>query len=247
MIDPAANEHVAEFFRRKIRERVADPAVAEALMPRSHPWGTKRPCVDTEYYETFNRDDVTLVDLRSEPLEEIVAEGVRTRERTYPVDIIVFATGFDAMTGALNAIDIRGRDGVALRDEWAGGPRTYLGIGLAGFPNLFLVTGPGSPSVFSNMVVSIEQHVDWITDAIGHLRERGLRSMEPTEDAQDAWVAHVAEVADFTLMSQADSWYMGANVPGKPRVCMPYLGGVGPYAQRCREIADAGYEGFALA
>ena len=188
-----------------------------------------------------------LVDLRSEPLEEIVAEGVRTRERTYPVDIIVFATGFDAMTGALNAIDIRGRDGVALRDEWAGGPRTYLGIGLAGFPNLFLVTGPGSPSVFSNMVVSIEQHVDWLTDAIGHLRERGLRSMEPTEDAQDAWVAHVAEVADFTLMSQADSWYMGANVPGKPRVCMPYLGGVGPYAQRCREIADAGYEGFALA
>jgi cyclohexanone monooxygenase len=247
MIDPEANEHVAEFFRRKIRERVEDPAVAEALMPRSHPWGTKRPCVDTGYYETFNREHVRLVDLRSEPLEEVVADGVRTRERTYPVDIIVFATGFDAMTGALNAIDIRGRDGVALREVWAGGPRTYLGIGLAGFPNLFLVTGPGSPSVFSNMVVSIEQHVDWITDAIGHLRDEGLRSMEPTADAQDAWVAHVADIANFTLVTKADSWYMGANVPGKPRVFMPYLGGVGPYAQRCREIADAGYEGFALA
>jgi cyclohexanone monooxygenase len=247
MIDPAANEHVAEFLRRKIRERVADPALAEALAPRSFPWGTKRPCVDTNYYETFNRENVTLVDLRSEPLEVIVASGVRTSERTHEVDMIVFATGFDAMTGALNAIDIRGRDGVVLRDLWAEGPRTYLGIGLAGFPNLFLITGPGSPSVFSNMVVAAEQHVDWIADAIEHLRRSGLRSIEPTPEAQEAWVAHVAEIAGMTLVSKANSWYMGANVPGKPRVFMPYLGGFGAYQQRCDEIAAAGYEGFALA
>jgi cyclohexanone monooxygenase len=247
MIDPAANEHVAEFLRRKIRERVADPALAEALTPRSFPWGTKRPCVDTNYYETFNRENVTLVDLRREPLEEIVASGVRTSERTHEVDMIVFATGFDAMTGALNAIDIRGRDGAVLRDLWAEGPRTYLGIGLAGFPNLFLITGPGSPSVFSNMVVAAEQHVDWIADAIEHLRRSGLRSIEPTPEAQKAWVAHVAEIAGMTLVSKANSWYMGANVPGKPRVFMPYLGGFGAYQQRCDEIAAAGYEGFALA
>jgi cation diffusion facilitator CzcD-associated flavoprotein CzcO len=247
MVDPAANEHVAEFLRGKIRERVADPALAEALAPRSFPWGTKRPCVDTNYYETFNRENVTLVDLRSEPLEEIVPSGVRTSERTHEVDMIVFATGFDAMTGALNAIDVRGRDGAVLRDQWAEGPRTYLGIGLAGFPNLFLITGPGSPSVFSNMVVAVEQHVDWIADAIEHLRRSGLRSIEPTPEAQEAWVAHVAEIAGMTLVSKANSWYMGANVPGKPRVFMPYLGGFGAYQQRCEEVAAAGYEGFALA
>jgi cyclohexanone monooxygenase len=247
MVDPVANEHVAEFFRGKIRERVADPDVAEVLMPRSYPWGTKRPCVDTGYYEAFNRENVRLVDLRSEPLQEIVASGVRTAERTYDVDVIVFATGFDAMTGALTAIDLRGRDGAALRDVWEAGPRTYLGIGLAGFPNLFLVTGPGSPSVFSNMVVSIEQHVDWITGAIGHVHERGLRTMEPTQEAQDAWVAHVAKIASLTLVSQADSWYMGADVPGKPRVFMPYLGGVGRYRAKCDAVAAAGYQGFAPA
>jgi cyclohexanone monooxygenase len=246
MIDPAANEHVAEFFHRKIRERVENPEVAEALMPRTYPWGTKRPCVDTGFYETFNEDHVSLVDLRQEPLEEIVPEGVRTSARSYEVDAIVFATGFDAMTGALNAIDIRGRGNVALRDLWAEGPRSYLGIGLAGFPNLFLVTGPGSPSVFSNMVVSIEQHVDWIADAIDHMERSGHRSIEPTPDAQNAWVAHVAEIADFTLVKQANSWYMGANVPGKPRVFMPYLGGVGPYRAKCDEIAASGYEGFSL-
>jgi cation diffusion facilitator CzcD-associated flavoprotein CzcO len=246
MIDPEANEHVAEFFRDKIRERVQDPAVAETLMPRSYPWGTKRPCVDTGYYETFNLQHVHLVDLHAQPLEEIVPAGIRTSERTYEVDAIVFATGFDAITGAVNAIDIRGRDGAALRELWAEGPRSYLGIGLAGFPNLFLITGPGSPSVFSNMVVSIEQHVDWIADAIAHLREEGLQSMEPTPEAQDAWVAHVGEIANFTLVSKANSWYMGANVPGKPRVFMPYLGGVGPYRAKCDEIAAAGYEGFAL-
>jgi cyclohexanone monooxygenase len=247
LVDPAANEYVAEFLRGKIRERVQDPAVAEALMPRSFPWGTKRPCVDTNYYETFNRDNVTLVDLRREPLEEIVTSGVRTSERTYEVDMIVFATGFDAMTGALNAIDIRGRGGAALRDLWAAGPRTYLGIGVAGFPNLFLITGPGSPSVFANMVIAAEQHVDWIADAIDHLCRSGLRSIEPTPEAQEEWVAHVGEIAGMTLVSRANSWYMGANVPGKARVFMPYLGGFGPYQQRCDEIAAAGYEGFALA
>jgi cation diffusion facilitator CzcD-associated flavoprotein CzcO len=247
LVDPTANEYVAEFLRGKIRDRVQDPALAEALMPRSFPWGTKRPCVDTNYYETFSRDNVTLMDLRSEPLEEIVTSGVRTSQGTHEVDMIVFATGFDAMTGALNAIDIRGRDGAALRDLWADGPCTYLGIGVAGFPNLFLITGPGSPSVFANMVIAAEQHVDWIADAIEHLHQSGLRSIEPTPEAQEDWVAHVAEIAGMTLVSQANSWYMGANVPGKPRVFMPYLGGFGPYQQRCDEIAAAGYEGFALA
>jgi cyclohexanone monooxygenase len=246
LISSEANETAAEFFRRKIRERVQDPAVAEKLLPKGYPFGTKRVCVDIDYYEAFNRENVTLVDLTEEPLERIVASGVQTSQRLYEVDAIVLATGFDALTGALNAIDIRGRDGVPLRERWDEGPRSYLGIGLAGFPNMFLITGPGSPSVFSNMVISIEQHVDWIAEAIDHLRSKGLQSIEPTEEAQEAWVAHVAEVAGFTLVSRANSWYMGANVPGKPRVFMPYLGGVGPYRQRCDEIAAAGYEGFAL-
>ena len=247
LTDKDANDTIADFFRAKIRETVEDPEVAELLTPRDYPLGAKRLCQDTDYYETFNRDNVTLVDVRSAPIEEIVPTGLRTRDAEFELDAIVFATGFDAISGALLAIDIRGRDGLVLREKWATGPRAYLGLAIAGFPNLFTITGPGSPSVLSSMVLSIEQHVDWITDAIGHLRDEGLETMEPTAEAQDAWVAHVAEVADFTLMTQADSWYMGANVPGKPRVCMPYLGGVGPYAQRCREIADAGYEGFALA
>jgi cation diffusion facilitator CzcD-associated flavoprotein CzcO len=241
-----ANRTAQEFARSKIREVVRDPVVAEALCP-SHTIGTKRTCVDIGYFETYNRANVELIDVRRSPIEAITPRGVATADAEHPVDVIVFAIGFDAMTGALLEIDIRGRDGVALRYAWAHGPRTLLGVATAGFPNMFIITGPGSPSVLSNMVVSIEQHVDWITDAIGHLRDEGLRSMEPTAEAQDAWVAHVADIANFTLVTKADSWYMGANVPGKPRVFMPYLGSVGPYAQRCREIADAGYEGFALA
>ena len=245
-INPEANELVAEFVRGKIRAVVKDPAVAELLCPRDYPFGTKRLCVDTDYFETFNRDNVTLVDLKRAPIEAITPTGLRTVDAEYELDCIVFATGFDAMTGALLNIDIRGRGGLALREKWEGGPRTYLGLQVAGFPNLFTITGPGSPSVLSNMVVSIEQHVDWITDCIAYLRERGLTTIEATVEAEDAWVDHVNEVASFTLYPRANSWYIGANVPGKPRVFMPYIGGVGTYAQKCEEIAANGYQGFAL-
>ena len=241
-----ANDTAAEFFRDKIRAIVRDPAVAAALTPTDYPLGTKRLCVDTDYYATFNRDNVTLIDLRTTPLEAITPHGVRTTAAEYPVDSLVFATGFDAMTGALLKIDIRGRGGVRLRDKWAAGPRTYLGLAVAGFPNLFTITGPGSPSVLSNMIVSIEQHVDWIADCLAHLRAHQRERIEATTEAEDAWVAHVNEVGHMTLYPLAKSWYMGANVPGKPRIFMPYIGGVGVYRQKCDEVAAAGYAGFTL-
>jgi len=241
-----ANDTAAEFFREKIRGLVRDPALAELLTPRDYPLGTKRLCVDTSYYETYNRGNVTLVDVRKAPIEAITPEGVQTRERAYALDSIVFATGFDAMTGALLKIDIRGRDGQTLREKWAEGPRTYLGICVAGFPNFFAITGPGSPSVLSNMIVSIEQHVDWIAGCLAYLRERGHAAIEATREAEAAWVAHVNEVGNLTLYPRASSWYMGANVPGKPRIFMPYVGGVGTYREKCDEVAAKGYEGFTL-
>ena len=246
LLDKAANDTAAEFFRAKIRSIVRDPALADALCPQDYPLGTKRLCVDTGYYATFNRDNVTLVDVRQSPIEAITPRGVRTREAEYAVDAIVFATGFDAMTGALLAIDIRGRAGQRIQDKWAAGPRTYLGLSIAGFPNLFMITGPGSPSVLSNMIVSIEQHVDWIADCIAHLRATGRTCIEATPEAEDAWVAHVNEVGHMTLYPLAKSWYMGANIPGKPRIFMPYIGGVGVYRQKCDEVAAKGYEGFAI-
>ncbi|ATB32989.1 cyclohexanone monooxygenase [Melittangium boletus DSM 14713] len=241
-----ANETAAEFVRSQIRATVRDPAVAAALSPSGYPLGTKRLCVDTGYYETFNRDNVTLVDVKLSPLEEITPRGLRTRSAEYELDSIVFATGFDAFTGALCNIDIRGRGNASLKQKWAGGPRTYLGLAIAGFPNLFTITGPGSPSVFSNTLVSIEQHVEWITGCITHLRERHLERIEATVEAEDGWVAHVKEVADRTLYPLANSWYMGANIPGKTRVLMPYAGGVGAYRKKCEEIAAQGYAGFSL-
>ena len=246
LIDEDANAKIADFVRGKIRETVNDPELAELLCPRGFPIGAKRLCQDEGYFATFNRDDVTLVDIRSAPIEEITRSGVRTAEREYELDAIIFATGFDALTGALLAIDIRGRDGIGLRDAWAHGPRSYLGLAVAGFPNLFTVTGPGSPSVLSNVITSIEQHVEWIAGCVSDLRERGLTRIEATADAQEAWMEHVAEVAAFTLFPRADSWYVGANVPGKPRVFMPYVGGVGAYRERCAEIAANDYEGFEL-
>jgi len=244
--DPEANDIVAEFVREKIRATVKDPKVAELLCPSTHPLGTKRLCLDTEYYETYNRDNVSLVDLRATPIERITEHGLRTSDAEYPLDVLIFATGFDAMTGALNSIDIRGRGGLALKQAWAQGPQTYLGLASAGFPNMFLITGPQSPSVFSNMVVSIEQHVEWIADCMAYLRQQGLACIEASAQAQAGWVAHVAEVANGTLLPQTDSWYVGANVPGKPRVFTPYLGGVGPYRQHCQQVAATGYEGFEL-
>jgi cation diffusion facilitator CzcD-associated flavoprotein CzcO len=244
-VDQAANDTAKRWIHRKIHELVADQQVADDLCP-DYPVGTKRPCLDTGYYEAYNRSNVHLVNLRRTPLVEITERGVRTSEREYEFDAIVYATGFDAMTGSLTNVDIRGKGGLSLKETWSAGPRTYLGIGSAGFPNLFMITGPGSPSVLSNMVVSIEQHVDWVCDAIEHLRREGLTAIEPTQEAQDAWVDHVNLIAAHTLYPKANSWYMGANVPGKPRVFMPYAGGVGEYRKKCDEVAAKGYEGFAL-
>jgi cyclohexanone monooxygenase len=211
-----------------------------------YPVGTKRPCLDTGYFDTYNRDNVHLVNLRRTPIEEVTEHGIRTSEREYEFDVIVYATGFDAMTGALTRVDFRGKDGASLAEEWAAGPRTYLGIASAGFPNLFMITGPGSPSVLTNMMMSIEQHVDWVTDVIVHLNKAGLNAIEPTRQAQDAWVDHVNEIASYTLFPKANSWYMGANVPGKTRVFMPYAGGLNVYRDKCDEVAANDYEGFTL-
>ena len=245
-VDTQANATAAEFVRGKIREIVKDPVVAEKLAPKSFPIGSKRLCVDTGYYDTFNRDNVSLVDLKEEALEAITPTGVRTAAAAYEVDTIVYAIGFDAMTGALGKVDIRGRGGETLKDEWADGPRTYLGLMVAGFPNLFIVTGPGSPSVLCNMAVAIEQHVEWISDCIGWMGARQMGAIEATTAAQDAWVEHVNEVAAPTVFPLANSWYMGANVPGKPQVFMPYIGGFPVYRDKCNEVAANGYEGFTV-
>ena len=252
LLDPEANVLAAEFVRTKIREIVTDPVVAERLSPNTV-IGCKRLCVDTGYYATFNRSNVTLVDVTEEPIETITAGGVvTTRDATgrghveHELDVLVLATGFDAMTGALAKIDIRGVGGRRMGDAWEAGPRTYLGLAVAGFPNLFLVTGPGSPSVLTNMMVSIEQHVRWISDCVAHLRARGQRRIEANVDAQDAWVEHVNLIASFTLFPHCNSWYLGANVPGKPRVFMPLIG-FPDYAARCAQVVADGYDGFTIA
>ena len=245
--DEAASEAACEFVRGKIREIVEDPEIAEALCPYDHPLGSKRLCVDDRYYQTFNREHVRLVDLRRTPIETVTAQGIRVGGELVPLDYLVLATGFDAMTGALTRIDIRGRDGLSLRDAWAGGPRSYLGLAVAGFPNLFTITGPGSPSVLTNMLVAIEQHVDWVRDCLIAMRERGVARIEATEEAQEGWVRHVAETAEATLYPRANSWYVGANVPGKARVFMAYVGGQKPYSDICDRVAANDYEGFAHA
>ncbi len=246
VVDQAANDTAADFVRAKIAEIVKDPHTAKLLQPNNHPIGSKRICVDTEYFATFNRPNVTLADLKSDPIEEILPCALRTRTKEYEVDALVLATGFDAMTGSVAKIDIVGRDGQTLNQKWAEGPKTYLGLMSSGFPNLFIITGPGSPSVLSNMIVSIEQHVDWITDCIAYQRARGFDAIEAQPQAEEKWVAHVNEVAHTTLYPQANSWYMGANIPGKPQVFMPYIGGVGAYRRICDEVAAKGYEGFAM-
>jgi cyclohexanone monooxygenase len=244
--DAEANRLIGDYAATKIAETVKDPVLADKLTPKTYPFATKRLCVDTGYYAVYNRPNVTLVDLTETPIETITATGIRAGDTEHPLDAIIYAMGFDAMTGTLSKIDIRGRGGVPLADKWAHGPVTYLGLMVAGFPNLFTITGPGSPSVLTNMVMSIEQHVDMITDAIDHLRARHLATIEPTAEAETNWVAHVAEVADTTLYPQANSWYMGANVPGKPRVFLPYVAGFPAYVEACEAIVAAGYEGFAM-
>ncbi|MBU6317362.1 MAG: alpha/beta hydrolase fold domain-containing protein, partial [Acidobacteria bacterium] len=243
---PEANQIVAEMIRQKIRGIVHDPATAELLCPKDHYFGTKRPCLDTNYFATYNLPHVRLVDLRSTPIRTITEGGIEFGDESVEFDAIVYATGFDAMTGAIVAVDITGRDGVTLKQKWADGPIQYLGLMSTDFPNFFMITGPGSPSVLSNMMVSIEQHVDWIRDTLVHLREHGYETIEPTTTAEDGWVQHNNDCADITLHPTANSWYIGANVPGKPRVFLPYIGGVDGYRLACEDVVAHDYLGFRL-
>ena len=243
ILNADSNRTAAAFVRGKIREIVHDPAVAELLAPKNI-IGCKRLCVDTGYWATFNRPNVSLVDISETAVEGFTADAVKVAGKEYKADAVVFATGFDAMTGALLRIDIRGRDGLSLREKWTDGPRTYLGLGMAGFPNLFTVTGPGSPSVLTNMLPSIEQHVEWIADCIRDVDGMGRRSIEATPAAEEAWVAHNREVAGLTLRSTCSSWYVGANIAGKPRIFMPYVGGFPAYVEKCEDVVRKGYEGF---
>src|SRR5690606_20075334 len=244
--DPAVNDLAREFAAEQIRRTVKDPQVAEDLIPTDHPIGTKRICTDSGYYETFNRDNVTLVNLRREPIETFTKWGCKTATSSYEFDTLVLATGFDAMTGALTRIDIRGPRGLTMAEAWANGALTYLGVAVPGFPNLYNISGAGSPSVLANMVLTAEQHVDWVMDLVAHLDATGFRTAEARHDAAVAWTQHVDEVARGTLFVQANSWYMGANIEGKARGFIPYIGGFKPYIDRCEAVREAGYRGFVL-
>ncbi len=246
MLNQASNNTIAEFVRGKIRALVKDPRVAESLCPKDHPLGTKRICVDTGYFETFNRDNVHLVDLKKTPIIEVTASAIHTSEAKYDLDVIVCATGYDALTGAVLNIDISGKGDLSLSKKWDDGPRTYLGLMTNGFPNLFIITGAGSPAVLVNMIVGIEQHVEWISDCLQYLRGNGFGSIEATKAAEDGWVEHVNQAANKTLFPLANSWFLGANIPGKPRVFMPYVAKIGVYRKECQAVADKGYEGFEL-
>ena len=239
-----ANYTAAEYVRQQIKRVVKDKETAEILCPRSYPIGTKRICIDTGYFETYNRENVKLVDISKQPIQRLVTDGIIVDDQLYPFDSIIFATGFDAMTGSIFNVDIKGRDGLALKEKWNAGPKTYLGLMSASFPNLFMITGPGSPSVKSNMIMSIEQHVDLVIETLLSMRRKGLSVVEPELEAENKWVDHVQEVANKTLFPQANSWYMGANIPGKPRLFMPYIGGVGAYREICEEIVANNYRGF---
>jgi cation diffusion facilitator CzcD-associated flavoprotein CzcO len=246
LTDLTANDEARKFYEDKVRAVIDDPAIADLLVPTDHPIGTKRICTDSNYFQTFNRPNVSLISVRATPIESVDASGINTAGVHYDLDTIVFATGFDALTGALANIDIAGRGGALLRDDWERGPRTYLGLGVDGFPNLFLISGPGAPAVLANMVLHAEAHVNWIADAIAYLDDHGYAAMEPTRDAVDGWVAELARRADASLFTKANSWYLGANVPGKPRVFMLFIGGFAAYNDICTEVADAGYKGFDL-
>jgi cation diffusion facilitator CzcD-associated flavoprotein CzcO len=247
LINPESNQLVADFIRKKIRDIVLKPEVAELLSDIDHPFAAKRPPVDSHYFETYNRDNVSLVDLRATPIERITAKGIQTAQAEYPLDILIFATGFDAMTGSLLKMDIQGRDGHQLKQVWRDGPRNYLGLQVPGFPNMFTITGPGSPSVLSNLPPAIEQHVNWITDCIRMLRDKGLQRIEASEQASDGWCEEVNKAANATLLAQVKhSWYWGANVPGKPQVFMPYAGGFARYTEICNQVVSDNYRGFEL-
>jgi cyclohexanone monooxygenase len=246
MIDPVANEEAKRFYEEKVRAVIDDSKVADLLIPTDHPIGTKRICTDTNYFQTFNKPNAKLISVRTTPIESIDTTGINTTEAHYELDMIVFATGFDAMTGAMAKIDIVGRAGEVLRDNWRDGPRTYLGLGVDGFPNLFIVCGPGAPAVLANMVLHAEAHVNWIADCISYIDDHGYVGIEASSDAVEDWVAECARRAEATLFTKANSWYMGANIPGKPRVFMLFVGGFSVYNDICAEVADAEYKGFTL-
>jgi cyclohexanone monooxygenase len=246
LTDENANSLACEFVHDKIRATVRDPKVAELLVPNDHPIGTKRLCLDTNYYETYNRDNVSLVNVRKAPIEAITADGLRTADEQYALDDLIFATGYYAMTGAILDIDIRVKDGARLADAWEHGPKTYLGVMVNGFPNLAIITGPGSPGVKTNMISAIEQHVDWITDLVEHMSSKGKATFQAQPEAQEQWVKHVNEVADQTLYPKANSWYVGANIPGKPRVFMPYVAGLDKYRKICDDVTRDGYRGVSI-
>jgi cyclohexanone monooxygenase len=245
MFEKPANDTIADFARDKIRGIVKDPVVADLLCP-DNVFGCKRLCVDTDYYATYNLPHVKLVDVSRSPIGRFTRHGIVVNGTEYEVDAVVCATGFAAMTGSFDRIDIVGRKGLTLKEKWKAGPRAYLGLSSAGFPNLFMITGPGSPSVLASMIQAIEQHVDWIGDCIAHLRDVGAATIEPTLPEEDAWVEHVTEVSKVSLRSTCSSWYVGANIPGRPRVFMPYIGGFPIYVQKCNEVMDKGYTGFVL-
>jgi cyclohexanone monooxygenase len=247
LFNQKSNDTAAKFVHDKISAIVKDPDTAEKLRPNNHPLGAKRICCGAHYYETYNRENVTLVDISEVSIEHFTSAGLRdVRGREYELDALILATGFDAMSGAISAIDIHGREGFVLKDQWSNGPRTYLGLMSYGFPNLFMITGPGSPSVLSNMIVSIEQHVEWIDACLGYLRENDYVQIQPELAAQADWVHHVQEVANKTLLPLANSWYMGSNIPNKPRLFMPYVGGVPTYGKICENMAINEYRGFSM-
>jgi cyclohexanone monooxygenase len=246
MTSEVANERVSEFFRQKTRDRVHDPKLAELLTPKGYFIGERRIIAENGYLEIFNRADVSLVDLKSDPIMEVTPSGLKTRDNEFPLDIMIFATGFDSGTGAMMKVDLRGRNGQRFSDKWADGPRTYLGLMSNGFPNLFMIAQPGSPSIRSQVLVSIEQHVDWIFGMLEHAREADIMEIEASKIAEDAWTQHVADVAAKSLFARADTQYVGANIPGKPRVYLAYLGGVGVYRRICDTVCANDYEGFIL-
>lgn len=247
MFNQTANDFAVKFVHNKIKATVKDPETAALLCPDNHPIGTKRICVDTDYYDTYNRANVTLKSIRQHPIERITPTGIQLDNEHVEFDTLIMATGFDAMTGPLLSIELTGKDGISLRERWRDGPSAYLGLAISGFPNMFVVTGPGSPSVLSNMIVSIEQHVDWMIDCISQMEEKGLTTFEPEPEAESGWMQHVGETAAMTLFPKAGSWYMGANIEGKPRVFMPYCGGVGVYREICDGVTQNDYQGFKFA
>ncbi len=247
LLDETSNETAAEFIRSKIAEQVDDPLTRDLLTPRGFPFGTKRPSVDSNYFQTFNRDNVSLVNIKASPIEMITADGIQTQDATYPLDIIIYATGFDAFTGSLLAPQIKGRGGVTLSEKWGAGPVTYLGLGVSDFPNMFIIVGPGSPSLLSNVILSIEQQVDWLCAFLADARNKGVDVIEASPESEKQWVEHVNLRAKETLYPKAESYYVGAEVAGKPRVFMPYSGGVRGYRRMLEKVAESGYDGFILA